>query len=55
MYHGIIATDPTTGIVTVNVPAADNALPSVDWWRLDVLLGSQRRTANYGPLSVVAV
>lgn len=56
IYTGTLADDPTTGVVVVAIPAADNNIPSVDWWRLDVVLGdTQRRTANLGPLSVIAV
>jgi hypothetical protein len=47
-------TNPTAGIATASIPAADNATAGVTWWRVDVI-GTKTLSPNYGPLEVTAV
>jgi hypothetical protein len=48
----ITVTDAANGKVAIAIPAA-SVTTSQGWWRLDVLSGALRKTAAYGPLTVV--
>jgi hypothetical protein len=50
----VVTTAPTatTVALTATVPAADLAAPGRLFWRLDLLVGGQRHTALYGPLTI---
>ena len=54
-YTASLATDPRTGVCYVQIPAADNTVPGVTWWRADVLSGPSKMPMTYGPLEVFAV
>lgn len=45
---------PTNGVAAVTLPAADNAVPGVDWYRVD-LVGSETKAVKFGRLNVFAV
>lgn len=49
----IVLTTPLAGLCTVTVPASALALAGRRWWRCDVLVGGQPKTAAYGPLKVI--
>ncbi len=52
-YSCTIAT-PSSGIVTVTLPAADNTLAGVTWYRID-LVGTETKAIKFGRLNVYAV
>lgn len=54
-YTATLAEDPKTGVCYVQIPAADNVLPGVTWWRADVISGESKMSMTYGPLEVFAV
>lgn len=45
---------PASGIATVKIPAADNGIVGVSWYRVD-LTGSETKTVKFGRLTVFAV
>lgn len=49
---GVTITDAENGKATVSIPAA-SVLTTMGWWRVDVLSGVLRKTAIYGPVTVV--
>lgn len=49
----ITSQSASTVTATVNIPAAALALPYGRFWRVDGLVGASRRTALYGPVTVV--
>lgn len=51
----VVLTTPLAGLCTVTVPASALALAGRRWWRCDVIIGGQPKTAAYGPLKVVDV
>lgn len=44
----VTVTDATGGLAQFTVPAAVVASPGSTFWRVDVVVGSNRRTAAYG-------
>jgi len=53
-YTGAV-TNGAGGVCTVPIPGADNGVPGVTWWRLDITLNAAKRTPAYGPLEVYSV
>lgn len=53
-YTCTIQGSPTAGNATVTLPAADNSLAGVDWYRVD-LIGSETKAVKFGRLTVYAV
>ena len=49
---GVTITDGPNGHCTVSVPAA-SVTTTMTWWRVDVLSSGLRKTAIYGPVTVV--
>jgi hypothetical protein len=49
----IVLTTPLSGLCTVTVPASALATAGRRWWRCDVIIGGQAKTAAFGPLLVV--
>lgn len=49
-----LVTSPITGIATVTLPAADNTLPGVTWYRVD-LTGAETKSVKFGRLTNFAV
>jgi len=47
-------TAPLTGQATVNVPAANTTVPSVTWYRIDLVSSSEVKAVRFGPLQVFA-
>jgi hypothetical protein len=46
----IVKTTPLSGICTVTFP--DNIQSGTRWWRVDVILNNQRKTACYGSFTI---
>lgn len=57
IYSASIVPDPGgTTMSQFNVPAADNGIPGIFWWRVDAVdINSKVRTAAGGPLWVEGV
>lgn len=51
----IVLTTPTSGLCTVTVPTTALATAGRRWWRCDVVISGQPKTAAYGPLKVIDV
>jgi hypothetical protein len=49
-FYSATISDPTTGVAVVNIPASDNAIPGVIWYRIDILNSQQRETIQFGNL-----
>jgi hypothetical protein len=54
VYTATVST-PTSGVAVVDVPAADNAAATMEWWRVDLVSSGDHQTVQYGPLDVVPV
>lgn len=49
----ITAQSATSISATVYVPASALAVPYSRWWRIDAYAGTTKRTAIYGPVTVI--
>jgi hypothetical protein len=49
---GVVVTNATGGLATVNIPLVDLHTPTGRFYRVDVIAGGQTKTAIYGQLQV---
>ena len=52
--YACTVTSPLTGIATVTLPAVDNSLTGVTWYRVD-LVGTETKSVKFGRMTVFAV
>jgi hypothetical protein len=43
--------EPLSGQATVNVPAANNTVAGITWYRVDLVSSSETKAVRFGPLS----
>lgn len=53
-YTCSIQSPPTLGVASVSLPASDNMIPGVMWYRVD-LVGTETKAVKFGKLNVYPV
>ena len=54
VYTCTVQSPATNGIATVRIPAANNSVPGVYWYRVD-LVGTETKAVKFGRLTIYAV